>query len=206
MIYVALVSRCVIGAIFAATAFSKLRSHAAFREFAGWLNGLPVLPPGARRAAAVMLAAAEIAVVLFVALPWTVIVGLVFAAVLLIALAWGVAATVHAGVSAPCQCFGRSGAPLSSRHVVRNLALIMLAVAGVVVQPAGASAAVHPAGLVVSLGAAVVVVLVVLFMDDLAALINEGAIDALSGRRHRPALVVQPGTHAAGCQVGAPSW
>jgi hypothetical protein len=205
MVYVALASRCVIGAVFAVSLVSKLRSRTAFREFAGWLASLPVLPPRTRRVAAVVLAAAETAVLLLVALPWTVVGGLAIAAVLLMALTAGVAATMRAGTSAPCQCFGRSGSPLSSRHVVRNLALSVLAAVGAVAVVASASSTIHPAGLAVSLGAAAVVALVVLFMDDLAALMNEGAFDALSGRRHRPALPVQPGTHASGCQVDASS-
>jgi len=173
MAYVALAARCLIGLVFAVSAASKLRSGAAFRDFASWLAGLPVLTIRGRRAAAPVIVAAEVAVVVLAALPWTVRAGLVLAAIMLALFAAGVVHAVCRGASAPCQCFGTGTAPLGYRHAVRNVLLCGAAVAGA----AGAAPGPVPAGagVALSLVAAAVVAALVLALDDIAAIVGGSA-------------------------------
>lgn len=168
MVYVTLASRCLIGLVFAVSAFTKLRSRQSFGEFAAWLAGLRVLPVRGRPVA-MLLAAAEATIVVLVAVPWTVQAGLALAAATLAVLAAGSYRVVRAGTGASCQCFGASRVPLGFRHVVRNGLLCVVAAAGAAVATGNRMPA-HPAGIVLSLGAGVVVSLFVLFLDDLAAL------------------------------------
>lgn len=203
MVFLALSSRCLIGVIFVVSAWAKLRSPAAFREFAAWLAGLPVIRPGPRRAAPWLLAGAEAAIVVLVALPWTAAAGLALALVVLIVLAAGILAALRAEMRTRCQCFGRQGSPLGTRHVVRNLLLALVAAAGLLAVLTAAPVRADPAALALSLGGAGTAALLVLFMDDLAALTGKGAFDALSGRRHRHPHPRQPRADARRCQLGA---
>jgi uncharacterized membrane protein YphA (DoxX/SURF4 family) len=172
MAYLALTCRCLIGLVFAVSAFSKLRSRPAFSEFAAWLNSLPVplaRGHGMRGKAAHVIAAAEVAIVVLTAMPWTVRAGLALAAVVLAGFTAGTWLAVARGGSAPCRCFGASATPLSRRHVVRNALLCAAAVAGAIGAGAGGG---HPAGTVVSIGIGLTVALFVVFLDDLAALFS----------------------------------
>lgn len=172
--YLVLFSRCLAGMVFAVSAVGKLRSRRAFGGFASWVAELPVLPAWARRAAAVLMAGAEAAAVLLLTLPWTVPAGLALAAAALAVFACGAVLVARAGVRVPCQCFGTSQAAIGIRHVVRNAVLCFVAAAGAaaaVIEPA----APRPAGVALTLGAAIVTALVVVFLDDLAALFADPA-------------------------------
>lgn len=168
MVYLAITCRCVIGLVLAVSAASKLRSGSAFREFTTWLAGLP-LPlvrnrPGLLGA---FMVAAEAVAAALVALPPTAWIGLLLAAALLAVFTAGTSLAVARGTRASCQCFGGSGAPLSLLHVVRDVALCAIAVAGAVASHATGA---HPAGIAASLVGGAAVVIVVVFLDDLAAL------------------------------------
>ena len=160
--------RVLIGVVFAASAFAKLRRRAAFRDFASWVSGLPGLPVRARHAVAWVIAAAEVAIVVLVAFPWAVRAGLALAAVVLAGFAAAAVGVMRAGVLAPCQCFGTSATPLGARHVVRNLVLCAAAAAGAVIAGTGGA---RPAGAGLSLAGAVAAAMFVVFLDDLAALL-----------------------------------
>lgn len=168
MVYVALALRVLVGVVFAASAFAKLRHRAAFRDFASWVSGLPGLPARARQAVARVIAAAEVSIVALVAVPWTVRAGLALAVVVLAGFAAGAVGVIRAGVRAPCQCFGTSATPLGARHVVRNLALCAAAAVGAVSAGTGGA---RPAGAGLSVAGAVAAAMFVVFLDDLAALL-----------------------------------
>lgn len=172
MTYVYLSSRALIGIVFAMSAFTKLRSRSAFRSFVSWLSALPV--PLARtwpRACAVLMTGAECAVVLLLALAWTWPAGLLLAGVILAVFAIGTLVALRHGASTPCQCFGTAAVPLGRHHLVRNLLLCGVAVAGAAGETAATAGTVPPAGAVTSLGAGVVVALFVVFYDDLTVLL-----------------------------------
>jgi Methylamine utilisation protein MauE len=170
MAYLALACRCLTGLVFGVSAFSKLRSRAAFREFTSWLGGLPL--PLARSHAvpvATVMATAEAAIVVLSVLPWTARAALMLAALMLAVFAAGTWLAVARGAGRPCQCFGVSAAPLGRRHVVRNALLCAVAAAGAATGGAGG---IHPAGIAVSLAAGLAIAPFVVFLDDLAALFS----------------------------------
>ena len=172
MTYMALVSRSLIGIVFAVSVFTKLRSGSAFRAFSAWVATLPLLPKGGRSAIAIMVAVAEAVTVLLVALPWTSVAGLVVAAAVLAVFTAGtfMAARSQAG-AVPCQCFGPSSVPLGMPHAARNALLCVAAAAGAA--GVGPVAAYLP-GVALSLGIGAAAALPVIFLDDLIALFAGG--------------------------------
>jgi len=165
MMYLALTCRCLIGVVFAVSAFSKVRSAAAFRDFSAWLGRLP-LPAVRGRGAAAVMAGTEVVIVVALLLPWTAQAGLALAAVTLAAFAGGTAVAVRRGVQAPCQCFGTSSRPLGFRHASRDLLLCAAAAAGA----ASGGAAARPVAVVLCLAAGLIAAALVVFLDDITAL------------------------------------
>jgi uncharacterized membrane protein YphA (DoxX/SURF4 family) len=172
--YLALTCRCAIGVVFLVSVSGKLRSRSAFDGFASWLAELPVPLTGGRpRMAAVVMAGAEALIVLLVALPWTVRLGLVLAAVVLAVFTAGTWLAVARGTDASCQCFGVSASPLSRRHAVRDALLGVVAIAGAAAVGSGSSSSSGSAGMsltAMSVGAGLVIAGFVVFLDDLAVL------------------------------------
>jgi hypothetical protein len=163
MIYIEISCRWLLAIVFACSAFAKLHNGASFRGFRSWLVNLPV--PVARHAgvAAAAVAAAEVSIVVLAVLPWTAAAGFVIAAVTLAAFIGGTCVAIARGTTASCECFGTSGTRLGWHHVGRDAALLAVAVAGAVMPGArGASAA----GIAVSVAAAVILAIFVVFLDD----------------------------------------
>lgn len=164
--------RCLIGVVFAVSAFTKLRGGDAFRAFVSWVESLPVFPAltaGRGPAVAAAMAATEAAVVVAVAVPASAVAGLLLAAALLAVFAAGSLVVARRGNGVPCRCFGASSVPLGRRHVVRDAVLAVAAAAGAVCAGAGAGA-VRPAGVALSVGVAATAAILVLFLDDLVDL------------------------------------
>jgi Methylamine utilisation protein MauE len=172
MAYAALTCRGLVGLVFAVSAFTKIRNVTAYREFASWLAGLPV-PLAGTRGLAPVLAGAEAVIVVLVAVPATAVAGLALAALTLAFLTAGVAVAVSRGARASCQCFGPSRAPLAVRHIVRNGFLLLVAVTGAL---GAAAAGARPAGIALSLAAAVAAATFVVFLDDLADLVGRDQV------------------------------
>jgi hypothetical protein len=167
-------ARCLIGAIFAVSAVAKLRNRGAFGAFASWVRDLPVPPLLRTRQGmplAVVMAAAEAAIVVLVAFPWTAMAGLLLATATLACFAAGAFLLHRRRPGEPCSCFGASTVPLGLRHVARNVLLCLTAAAGAaVIARAGAGTGSAPAaGIVLSLWAAVTAAMVTVFLDDIAA-------------------------------------
>ena len=184
MAYVMVSSRCLIGLVFAFSAFAKLRNPSAFREFRDWLAALPLQTVSAwPDLAAMVLAIAEVAIVMLLALPWTWRGGLVFAAAVLAIFSAGTLLALHREAQVPCQCFGTSRSPLGRRHVLRNLLLCAVAVAGAAY--AGGHG-VRLEGVLIALVAGAVAALFVVFLDDLAALLaNDAQAGSMSASSQR---------------------
>jgi hypothetical protein len=163
MVFVETSSRWLLAIVFAYSALAKLHSRGSFRRFSGWLADLPV--PGARHAGvlAAAVAAAEVSIVVLIALPWATVAGFGLAAATLAIFITGTGLAVARGTTAPCACFGTSGTQLGKHHIARDTGLLAVAVTG-----AAASAAhgAPPGGLAVSLAAAVVIAVLVIFLDD----------------------------------------
>jgi len=181
VVYLAITCRCVIGLVLLVSAVGKLRSGSAFDEFTAWLARLPLPLVGKHPGLlGVVMVAAEAAAAVLVALPSAAVIGLLLAAVLLAVFTAGTSLAIARGTRAHCLCFGGSGAPLSLLHVVRDAALCLVAVAGAVASPAAGA---HPAGAVTSLAGGAAVAIIVVFLDDVAALFA-GSGDAGAGAFH----------------------
>ena len=182
MVYAALICRTVVGLVFAVSAFSKLRNGTAYREFASWLASVPV-PLARKRALPPVLAGAEAATVVLVAVPATAVAGLVLAVLTLAALTAGTAVAVRRGARVTCQCFGPSRTELAPHHVVRNGFLLVLALAGLAVAGAFSAGAadLRPAAIGLSLWAAVALATFVVFLDDVVFLVGGDRGDRARG-------------------------
>lgn len=182
MVYAALICRTVVGLVFAVSAFSKLRNGAAYREFASWLASVPV-PLASKRVLPVALAGAESAIVVLVADPATAVAGLVLAVLTLAALTAGTAVAVGRGARVTCQCFGPSRTELATHHVLRNGFLLVLAAVGLAAVGAfsAGAAAPRPAGIGLSLWAAVALATFVVFLDDVVFLVGRDSAHRAKG-------------------------
>lgn len=170
MRYVEVAGRLTLALVFLAAVLGKVRSRAAFAEFARSVDQFGLLPR-TRVAAVVRLAvAAEAAVVVLLAVPAAAHAGYVLAVGLLGVLSAAILAALRRGRRPACRCFGAGGAPLDARHVLRNAVLLALAVLGWAVLQAPSPGPLRPAGVLLGLAAAVPVAALVIRLDDLAAL------------------------------------
>lgn len=170
--------------VFTASATSKLRGGAAYREYRAGLAATSLVPERLLPATAMTLCIAEVIVALALAsaaavtaawLPGAIplaVSALGLAAALSAVLTAGVATVVRRGTTATCACFGaRSGRPLTVSHVARNACLLVVLVAGLVVA-ALAAAKSSPAASVVALAAGLFAALIFVRWDDLAYLLG----------------------------------
>ncbi|MFJ5725976.1 MauE/DoxX family redox-associated membrane protein [Streptomyces sp. NPDC093149] len=173
--------RVLLGLVFLCSALSKSHGAAAFRDFR---DAVGRLAPDLRRHSApvaVTVVTAEAAVVVMLAVPAAVAAGFALAAVLLLAFTVGLVAALRRGVSTACHCFGAGDERLAPRHVVRNLALVTVAIAGT----AAALNTPHidsapSARLLLTTGVAAVLALITVTLDDLANLfgVTNTGVDA----------------------------
>jgi hypothetical protein len=173
VVYVALTCRCVIAITFGFSVFSKIKNGAAFRDFADWLGGVPPVSRRTQLPVAVALVAGELAVTGAVIAPETVRWGLILAVLLLTVFAAGIYAALRRGLRAPCRCFGASTTPLGRSQIVRNALLVLVAVTGAIAQ--GSHRGVTVPGVILSFATAALLVVPVIFYDDLAFLLHEQA-------------------------------
>lgn len=168
MPYVVMACRSLLFVIFLASTFGKIRSPMAFKTFKSWLAELPVpLVPAFAGLAAITIGIAEVAILLLLALPWTVSAGFALALATLTLFTVGAWLAVRHGTHVSCQCFGASDTPLGRRHVARDASLCMPALAGLVSAP---NAGVRPAAVLLSLTTGLVIGLLVARLDDLVML------------------------------------
>lgn len=115
----ALGSALVLAAVFVFAAVAKLGDRAGTAEDFGSLG----LPKPARLAVGVPLVELATAAVLIIAPGW----GGVLAVTLLVGFTTNLVLVMRSGRVATCACFGgRTGEPISSRHLLRNAGLGLL--------------------------------------------------------------------------------
>ncbi|MEU4834045.1 MauE/DoxX family redox-associated membrane protein [Streptosporangium sp. NPDC023615] len=178
MSYVILGCRLLLLGIFLASLAGKVRSRQAFREFVAATATLLAVPSAPARRFALLAMAAEAAIVVLLAVPPTVPAvapptlpaGFALAAVTLAGFGYALARALRQGRTAPCRCFGASSAPVGRRHVIRNLVLIAAAATAAVAALGGAPQAVETPGVVITALAALVCVVLVTRLDDIAEL------------------------------------
>jgi len=174
--------------VFTASAFAKLRSLQAYRDYRAGLRATRLVPGRLLSGTATTLAAVEAAiagglagaaVLLAAGSPGAYLlarIALAVAAALAAVLAAGVAVAVSRGTRTPCACFGGSTArPLGAAHLIRNSCLLALLAAGLAatgLQHAGPRlAGPRLAGSALAVVAGLVVTLLITRWDDLVSLV-----------------------------------
>jgi hypothetical protein len=115
----------------------------------------------------------EAAIVVLIALPGVAMAGLALAAGCLTVMIAVTVTIINQGARISCWCFGPTGSSLSARHIVRDSILLLISVAGVATGALVASQ--HPpstAGIALSLAAALLSATVLVFIDDLIAVVS----------------------------------
>ncbi|MEV4176489.1 MauE/DoxX family redox-associated membrane protein [Nonomuraea sp. NPDC049709] len=174
MQYVVPACRVAIGVVFLVAVLGKVRGKSAFASFRVSVRGLVPLGPRASTALSGAVVLAEGCVVVLLAIPGTVRVGLVLAGTVLAGFCAGIVRAMRSGSTTPCRCFGVTGTPLGRRHLVRNAGLLALVAAGLLALVAAGlvpgSTSPHPAGVSLSVLVGAVLAVIVIFFDDLADL------------------------------------
>jgi hypothetical protein len=146
----------------------KIRSRAAFSEFAAAVAGLRVVPEGWATAVAVGSVASEVFVLLL--LPVGPAAGLAAAAVLFAGFTTALALAIRRGARVACHCFGASQTPVAPRHVLRSGLLTALACGASVYSLAAAAPSlggIEPPQMLVAVTAAGIAVVALVRLDDL---------------------------------------
>lgn len=172
MSYLVLGARVLLAGLLGLSAHSKLRSRPALAGFAASTVAMRIVPRRWSVPLALATGVAEAATVVLLAFPATATAGLVAAAALLVAFTAAIGWSLLRGARAPCRCFGASRTPLGAPQLLRNLALVGVCGAALAAgaRPAGA---LHPAGVVVALGAAAVAMALVLLLDQAVELLRD---------------------------------
>ena len=149
---------------------SKLRSRAAFREFADALAALRVIPRRWALPLARLSVAAEAAV--FGALVWPggTVAGLAGGTVLFAGFTAGLAVAVRRGATVGCHCFGATSAPVAPRHLVRSGFLSVASFGALCVAAtthAGRLTGLPAPQLIAALAAAGILVATLVWLDEL---------------------------------------
>jgi hypothetical protein len=171
VVYLAVFCRCFLGLLFGWSSVSKVRTGRSWRSFTGSLVDLRILPARLLRPAAFGVVGAEMATVVLLIVPATIVVGFAMAAVMLLGFAATIVAAVRRGSTAACACFGSAAATrLGPRHIVRNLVLFVLAVAGAAGELIAGNTPAQAGGTAIAVLGAVVAVVLVTYVDDIVAL------------------------------------
>ncbi|MDO3703163.1 hypothetical protein Q3W71_15940 [Micromonospora sp. C28SCA-DRY-2] len=195
MSYLLVFSWCLLAPVFLASAASKLRGRRAFRAFADSLRAMDLLPAPVVVLVAAAVAAAEAMVpLLLVPLPDAALTtaGFTVATALSAAFTVVVAVVLHRGGQVSCRCFGEAAAaPFGRRHLARNLVLTVAAGVGAYASLGDPGVTVRTLVLAGPLG--VVGALVVVRLDDLAALFRPVTPAGDAGRRSTALRGGRPG-------------
>jgi hypothetical protein len=170
MTYLELACRSLIALVFCVSAISKIRTVGTFSDFNAWLAGMPVVPKRGHTAAAVVFVGGELLIVGCLIIPAANGLGFLLAAVLLVAFSAGIYLAMRQELRQPCLCFGVSTLPLGWPHIARNVGLFCVALVGFL---ATGSVGARPAGIAISVSAALVLALLFIFFDDLVDLFLE---------------------------------
>jgi hypothetical protein len=178
VIYLNLLCRGLLGAVFLLAFGGKVRSPAALRAFSRSLADLGWLPARLRPAAVVGLLVVEGATVLLLAWPATATTaaattGFAAAFALLAVFVVGVGLSIRRGERVRCLCFGDDRGAMGVSDVVRNLALAAVAALGFGSSLIGGPAATATAGgAVAAVAGGVVAGVVTTRWDDLRFLLS----------------------------------
>ncbi|SDN32581.1 MauE/DoxX family redox-associated membrane protein [Allokutzneria albata] len=131
MTYLVLACRAVLVGVFVVSLFGKLRSRTAYRDFvAATATLLSTTPARARQPAKLTLTAELVVTCALLITPLT-RPALVMATALLLCFTAALTQALLRGTRTPCRCFGRP-TPVSPSHVLRNTALIAVAMTALI--------------------------------------------------------------------------
>lgn len=172
MPYVEVACRLLLATVFGIALVSKVSTATGWTAFENSVRDMAVVPPSRVWLAARASVATEATVVVFLLIPHMIvgIAGFLLAAGLLAVFAWAIILVVRRKQAISCRCFGTSTTPLSARHIVRNLLLIAVALAGAVATADTTEAQLAGAVLAGVVGA--VIGMLVAMLDDLVALLR----------------------------------
>ncbi|WP_146607597.1 MauE/DoxX family redox-associated membrane protein [Spongiactinospora gelatinilytica] len=128
MSYLDAFARCLIGISFLIAVLSKASNRKLFTRFADAIRGMRLLRAAHITIAALSIVAAEATIVLLVVIAPAL--GLLLSVIVLTVFSLAIHFTVSRGLNTPCRCFGVSSAPMSKRHIWRNIFLITIAIIG----------------------------------------------------------------------------
>ncbi|MEW2404221.1 MauE/DoxX family redox-associated membrane protein [Streptomyces sp. NPDC046862] len=174
-------ARGLLGLVFLVSVVGKVAGRSAFTAFVGSVRALGVVPPVLVRPVARTVIAWEVAVCVLVAVPGrsAATAGFLAAVALLAGFTTGIAAAVRRGATAPCRCFGASTTPLGTPHIVRNVVLCAVAMAGALSAPVAADA--RPGGAVVAGATGLFAGAVITQLDHLLTLFRPLSVPARTG-------------------------
>lgn len=165
--------RTVLAAVFATAFVSKVRSRAAFGEFARTLDDVGMLRGRRRRAAAALaVPTAEAVLVVLLAVPGTALAGFAAASAVLAVFTAVVGREVAAGRTVRCRCFGGGAERIGAAQITRNLVLLGCAALGIVVTALSRGGDASAGTLVLAVGGALVAAVFIVRWDDLATLVR----------------------------------
>jgi len=165
--YLLVFARAMVGVVLFVSAWSKVRSRAAFAGFGAWLEQLTVVSTNLTRVVAVLVVTAEAVAVPLLVIPVTAVPGLMLAAVVMLAFAALIRVVTRRGVSVPCRCFGASTRPLGAAHITRNILLAAVAVASAVLAYLGPGHGLNAADTGLALLSGTAAAAVIIRLDDI---------------------------------------
>jgi hypothetical protein len=162
--YLGTVAALVIAGVFLVSAAGKIRNPGAYRGFRTSVTDLTGLPPGPARLTAPAVIGAELLVVALVAIRS--VTAPILALLLLTAFTVVLGRARARATDRPCNCFFASTSPVGTRHVVRNLVLMLVGAAALALR----TMPLAPGGWAMAALAAGPLVAVVVYWDTLADL------------------------------------
>jgi cation transporter-like permease len=173
MQYVAVACCCLLGFVFLWSLPGKARSEKVYKQFLASAQELAGTSPGVGRLLAAASAAGELLIIVLLAVPSLVTEGCAVAAALLMAYSATLARALRRGVRTPCRCLGSRAEPIRPALLGRNAGLLLAAGLGLIASTVHAPG-IEPIPVTVSVLAALVGAVLVVFFEDLTAVVSAG--------------------------------
>jgi hypothetical protein len=167
--YLELTFRGAVWAVFVAAAAGKAH-RGAFRGFAFSLTSVRWLPAGLAAPAAAAVIALEGAAAIALAVPRTATIGYGLAIGGLAAFTATAANSLRRGDRLRCRCFGADAGPIGRSQILRNCALIAIALAGLGARLGGAPGWPGPVAATAAVASGLAIAVAVIRWADLAYL------------------------------------
>lgn len=169
MSYLELTCRGAVWAVFVAAAAGKAH-RGAFRDFVSSLTTVRWLPARLAAPAAVAVVALEGAAAIALAVPRTATIGYGLAVAGLAAFTATAATSLRRGERLRCHCFGADAGPIGRSQIVRNCALIAIALAGLAARLGGTAGWPGPVAATAAVASGLAIAVAAIRWADLAYL------------------------------------